>query len=191
MADLKPKAALPPLDSAQRERKAAVAELMLASLTDPMPWPAHGRALTDLLTTGPALLGDDPGPPLLAWFCRARDTHSLDGVNYVARLLTMLSNDELRRIVPELCTALNSRKLLLQWPMGPHFDPTPLPPDTPVFGDRAGFGLLVNQPGLFVRMGDVYSTGRTLVAELGKEVDLPEALRQALERWKTDGRGIA
>ncbi len=178
------------LVQALRQRKEAVAELMLASLTDPMPRGKHGKTLTLLGSAGPALLGDDPGPPLLAWLRRARDAHSYEGVHYVARLLARLSDADLRKIVPELCTAVNSRKLLLQWTMGPNFDPAPLPPQTPVFGKKAGFGLLKEQPQLFVRMGDCYSTARTLVAELGKEMDLPSELQQALERWKTDGRGV-
>lgn len=178
------------LRDALRQRKEAVAELMLASLTDPLPGGKHGQTRTVLGSAGPALLGDDPGPPLLAWLCRARDAHSLEGVHYVARLLAKLSDADLRRIVPELCTAVNSRKLLLQWTMGPGFDPTPLPPGTPVFGKRAGFGLLKAQPMLFVRMGDCYSTARTLVAELAKEVDLPPPLQTALARWMADARGI-
>jgi hypothetical protein len=173
-----------------RQRQQAVDALVVASLTNPMPGGKHGPTLSELSSVGPALLGDEAGPVLLAWFCRAHDARSLEGVKYVASLLARLDDDALRRIGPDLYNAINSRKLLLQWTIGPDFDPTPLPPATPVFGKKAGFGLLHEQPRLFMRMGDCYPGTRALMAELAKECDLPRELQQALERWKADAQGI-
>jgi hypothetical protein len=72
-----------------------------------------------------------------------------------AQALTRLPLEEYRSLTPRILTIVGSRILSLQWDITPDLDVRPLPRNLPRFGDQAGFGLLVQAPKLYERLGEL------------------------------------
>lgn len=171
------------------DRDAAIDRLRAAALDGPMDLSAHRRAIDELRRGGAALLGPDAAVVLAAWLERAREGRRADEPAVVARLVDTLPDGDLVRHGRRLFDVLNSRKLALRWDLEPGLDVTPLPRDLYRFGTRAGFGLALDLPGLYARLGDLVPPFRTLIDELGREMPLPDPIVQAQRRWSDDGAG--
>jgi hypothetical protein len=165
------------------DRSSALDRLRAAALAGPVDLTAHRRTLDELRRGGALLLGPDAADVLATWLERARDGRQPQEPIVVARVIDTLPDDEIVRHGRRLYDALNSRKLALRWDLVPELDVTPLPRDLYRFGSRAGFGLALDLPGLYVRLGDLVPPFRALVRELGREMLLPEQVRQAQRRW--------
>lgn len=171
------------------DRDVAVDRLRAAALDGPVDLSAHRQALDELRRGGAALLGEDAAVVLAAWLERAREGRRADEPAVVARLVDTLPDDDLVRHGRRLFDVLNSRKLALRWDLEPGLDVTPLPRDLYRFGSRVGFGLALDLPGLYVRLGDLVPPFRTLVAELGREMPLPNPIVDTQRRWDVEGTG--
>lgn len=163
--------------------KEAFAELKLAVTEDPEGYTRHRQTLGQLQRAGPDLLGEDAGPFLLDWLHRARDARKRDGVIVAAGLIAKLSDEAFAALTDELFHTLNSRKLALEWELVPGFDPTPLPKETPRFGNYGGFGLIFRQPKLFIRLGEIHPPLRPLLNKVATEMKLPKDVAAAMARW--------
>lgn len=169
------------------DRDVAVERLRSAALDGQVDLSAHRRAIDELRRNGAALLGADAAVVLAAWLERAREGRRTDEPAVVARLLDTLPDADLVRHGRRLLDVLNSRKLALRWDLGRGLDVTSLPRDLYRFGSRAGFGLALDLPGLYARLGDLVPPFRTLVAELGREMPLPDPILDAQRRWEEEG----
>lgn len=175
-----------PLEEQLAARDAAVEDLRAAALTLPFDTHAH-RTTLEVLWRHPQLLGADAPVFLARWLRRATSSAQRDLPAAVARLIDRLTDDEIVAHGQDLVTAFDSRKLALEWTLGPDLDPAPLPRDLYRFGDKAGFGLVFRQPTLYVRIGDLVPRFRDLVAVLGQEMTLPDEVVAAQSRWAAEG----
>lgn len=169
------------------DRDVAVDRLRAAALAGRVDLSAHRQAVDELRRGGAALLGPDAAVVLAAWLERAREGRRADEPAVVARLVDTLPDDDLVRHGRRLFDVLNSRKLALRWDLEPGLDVTSLPRDLYRFGSRAGFGLALDLPGLYARLGDLVPPFRTLVTELGREMPLPDPIPDARRRWDEEG----
>ena len=172
-----------PLTQAIADRDAAIAGLRAAALAGPVDLAAHRQTLDLLRRGGRALLGDDAPEFLTAWLQKAAQGSQQDLPSIVAVLVDKLSDEEIATHGDRVLAAFNSRKLALEWELVPGLDPAPLPRDLYRFGDRAGFGLVFRHPALYVRLGELLPPFRDLLAALGREMALPEQVREAQARW--------
>jgi hypothetical protein len=72
-----------------------------------------------------------------------------------AQALARLPLEEFRSLSSRILSIVGSRILSLQWDITPDLDVRPLPRNLPRFGDEAGFGLLVQAPHLYERLGEL------------------------------------
>jgi hypothetical protein len=86
---------------------------------------------------------------------RAKEEHGRRLAVVCAQALTRLPLEEYRSLTPRILTIVGSRILSLQWDITPDLDVRPLPRNLPRFGDQAGFGLLVQAPKLYERLGEL------------------------------------
>jgi len=174
------------LSAAVTSRQQAIATLRAGLALDPVPTKEIYNTLSMLQRKGTAPLGPDAGAFALDWLERARDARKQDGVRAAAWLINSLPDDEFAALAPALHQVLNSRKLALEWKLVPGFDPTPLPKETPRFGNVGGFGLVFKVPKLWIRLGKVHPESRVLIEKLAEEMPLPRGVMNALAGWKTE-----
>ena len=86
---------------------------------------------------------------------RAKQEHGRRIAVVCAQALTRLPTEEYRALAPRILAIVSSRILSLQWDITPDLDVRPLPRKLPRFGDQAGFGLLVQAPKLYERLGEL------------------------------------
>lgn len=165
------------------ERDAAIERLRAEAGTGPVDLSAHQAAHEELRRHGSQLLGPGAAEVLATWLEHARDGRHPREPLAVARLIESLADEEIVRHGERLVDAFNSRKLALRWRLAPDLDVAPLPRDLYRFGNTAGFGLALDEPQVYVRLGDLVPSFRPLVAELHGEMDLGDEVRQALRRW--------
>lgn len=165
------------------DRDADVEQLRAAALRGTVDRSAHERALAELRRGGAMLLGADAADVLATWLTKARDGRDQQQPATIARLLQTVPDAAIVDAGDRLVDALNSRKLALRWELTPDLDVTPLPRDMYRFGNHGGFGLALDQPELYVRVGDLVPDLRPLVAELDREMALGDDVRLALARW--------
>jgi hypothetical protein len=177
---------LAPLGEQLAARDTAVVELREAALTVPFDSRAH-RATLDVLWKDPHLLGDDAPAYLADWMRRARAGAQPGLPATIARLVMRLSDDDIVSHGADFLDAFNSRKLALQWTLTPDLDRAPLPKDLYRFGDKAGFGLLLTHPELYVRLGDLLPSYRRLVSAVAQEMTVPDLVDEALTQWAAEG----
>lgn len=174
------------LDSVWRQvadRDAAIERLRAEAVTGPVDLSAHQAAHEELRRHGAQLLGPGAAETLATWLEHARDGRHPREPLAVARLIESLADEEIVRHGERLVDAFNSRKLALRWRLAPDLDVAPLPRDLYRFGNTAGFGLALDEPQVYVRLGDLVQSFRPLVAELHGEMDLGDEVREALRRW--------
>jgi hypothetical protein len=171
------------------DRDTAIERLRSEALTGPVDLSAHRRALGELRRGGAMLLGPDAAEVLATWLERAREGRREPDPIAVARLIETLPDDEVVRHGRRIHNALNSRKLALRWQLTPDLDVAPLPRNLYRFGGRAGFGLVLDLPDLYVRVGDLVPPFRAIVRELVREMTLPDVIGHALARWDADDAG--
>jgi hypothetical protein len=86
---------------------------------------------------------------------RAKQEHGRRIAVVCAQALTRLPTEEYRALAPRILAIVSSRILSLQWDITPDLDVRPLPRKLPRFGGQAGFGLLVQAPKLYERLGEL------------------------------------
>ena len=125
---------------------------------------------------------------LATWLKHAREGRHPREPKAVAGLVETLPDDQVVRHGRRFHDALNSRKLSLRWQLTPDLDVAPLPRNLYRFGRHAGFGLALDVPALYVRVGDLVPSFRGIVREMVREMPLPDPVPEAIERWDAEER---
>jgi hypothetical protein len=119
----------------------------------------------------------------LNWLETAISVRARLAIVAAARYIAAMPLPLLASNAPRLFNILGSRTLGMVWRITPDFDPTPLPPRVPKFGDEAGYGLIRSVPELYLKAMELSPDLENLVIAMTQEamrynVSVPPELEQ-------------